>query len=60
MTVAVAAALRAAPAEDSEIIRQLEPGEPFAMLDNSLGWAWGYSGEERLVGYLRSEALQPS
>ena len=27
------------------------------MLDNSLGWAWGYAGIERLVGYVRSEAL---
>jgi hypothetical protein len=27
------------------------------MLDESLGWAWGYAGEERRVGYLRVEAL---
>src|SRR6266513_2999094 len=32
-------------------------GEPFAMLDESLGWAWGYAGKERRVGYVRSEAL---
>ena len=24
------------------------------MLDDSLGWAWGYAGEERRVGYVRS------
>jgi hypothetical protein len=29
------------------------------MLDNSLGWAWGYGGPERLVGYVESEALSP-
>ena len=33
------------------------PGEPFTMLDDSLGWAWGYAGEERRVGYVRSEAV---
>jgi hypothetical protein len=30
------------------------------MLDESLGWAWGYAGEERRVGYVRSEAVAPS
>ena len=24
------------------------------MLDDSLGWAWGYAGEERRVGYVRA------
>lgn len=51
------APLRSGPTEDSEILGQLEAGEPFDMLDNSLGWAWGYGGHERLVGYVRSEAL---
>ena len=27
------------------------------MLDDSLGWAWGYAGEDRRVGYVPSEAL---
>jgi hypothetical protein len=27
------------------------------VLDNSRGWAWGYAGEQRVVGYVRSEAL---
>ena len=27
------------------------------MLDDSVGWAWGYAGEDRRVGYVRSEAL---
>ena len=27
------------------------------MLDDSLGWAWGYAGDERRVGYVPSEAL---
>jgi hypothetical protein len=27
------------------------------LLDDSLGWAWGYAGEDRRVGYVPSEAL---
>ena len=27
------------------------------LLDDSLGWAWGYAGKERRVGYVRSDAL---
>jgi hypothetical protein len=35
----------------------LDAGEPFALLDDTLGWAWGYAGVERRVGYVRSEAV---
>ena len=55
--VVTCAALRNAPGGDSEPILDLDPGEPFAMLENSVGWAWGYGGKERRVGYVRSEAL---
>jgi len=55
--VAVRAALFAGPSQDSETIRELERGEPFALLDDSMGWAWGYAGKDRRVGYVRSEAL---
>ena len=55
--VASSAPLREAAAEDSAEIRELEVGEPFLLLDDSLGWAWGYAGEERRVGYVRSECL---
>ena len=55
--VAAPTMLRSGPSEDSETIRELAPGESFAMLDNSLGWAWGYAGAERRVGYVRSEGL---
>jgi hypothetical protein len=51
------ASLRSAPSADAEAIRELEPGEPFEMLDDSLGWAWGYAGADRRVGYVPSEAL---
>jgi hypothetical protein len=49
--------LRVAPTADADVVRTLRPGESFAMLDDSLGWAWGYAGEERRVGYIRSDAL---
>jgi len=55
----VAAALRASPSAESEAVRELAPGEPFRMLDDSLGWAWGYAGEERRVGYVPSKELDP-
>jgi len=51
------AELREAPSLDSSAIRQLEAGEPFALLDDSTGWAWGYAGAERRVGYVPAEAL---
>lgn len=55
--IAEAVALRDAPSTDAQIIRQLEPGEPFALLDDSIGWAWGYAGAERRVGYVPADAL---
>ncbi len=55
--IANATELRSAAAEDAEVIRKLEPGEAFAMLDDTLGWAWGYAGGDRRVGYVRSAAV---
>ena len=49
--------LRAGPSAEDSVIRELQPGESFAMLDESLGWAWGYGGKDRRVGYVRTEAL---
>jgi hypothetical protein len=49
--------LRAGPSDEAEAIRDLAPGEPFALLDESVGWAWGYAGEDRRVGYIQSRAL---
>ena len=54
------ATLRAAPSEDGAVLLELTAGEPFAMLDNSLGWAWGYGGKARRVGYVRSEVVAPA
>nr|NUR37513.1 SH3 domain-containing protein [Sphingomonas sp.] len=55
--VAHAAQLRSAAADDAEVIGDLAEGDLFELLDDSLGWAWGYAGEDRRVGYVASEAL---
>jgi hypothetical protein len=49
--------LRDAPSEGANVVREVLPGEPFLMLDDSMGWAWGYAGENQRVGYVRSEAV---
>lgn len=55
--VVAGAPLRAGPSEDSEELAEMEPDDPFSLLDDTLGWAWGYAGRDRLVGYVRSDAL---
>ena len=55
--IAHATSLRNVPSDDGELIRELAVGEPFALLDDSLGWAWGYAGDERCVGYIRGDCL---
>ena len=55
--IATAAALRSGPSEEAESIRELKSGERFDMLDDSLGWAWGYAGEDRRVGYVHLSAI---
>jgi hypothetical protein len=52
-----AATVRAAPSDDAEVVAELGPGDAFSMLDNSRGWAWGYAGSGRRVGYVRAEAI---
>lgn len=56
-TIATMAELRSAPAEDGDVIRELQAGATFLMLDNSVGWAWGYAGDDGRVGYVKSEAV---
>jgi len=56
-TVIVNAPLRAAASDDAEEVAELEADDPFSLLDDTLGWAWGYAGRDRRVGYVRSEAL---
>jgi hypothetical protein len=56
-TVITETLLRDAPSEGAAALRELFPGEPFLLLDDSTGWAWGYAGEDERVGYVRSEAI---
>ena len=56
-TLARRASLYAGPSEESEAICELSAGDPFEMLDNSVGWAWGYGGKDHRVGYVESDAL---
>ena len=51
------AELRSGPSADSGVLAELSSGDPFWMLDNSLGWAWGYAGKDRRVGYVVSDAV---
>jgi len=51
------AILRAGSSAETESLFGLESGELFLLLDDSLGWAWGYAGKDGLVGYLPSESL---
>ena len=55
--LATATSLRSAPSDDAEPIVELARGDLFEMLDDSLGWAWGYAGAERRVGYVPAKAL---
>ena len=49
--------LRSAPDVDSETLAEIPEGAPFELLDSRGGWVWGYAGPDRLVGYLKEEAL---
>jgi hypothetical protein len=59
-SVQQAAELREGPSEDADATAVLQPGTIFRLLDDALGWAWGYAGAERRVGYVRSEAVAPA
>ena len=56
-TVARAAALKLQPNDEAEAMIELKAGDEFSLLDDMLGWAWGYAGEQRRVGYVPSEAI---
>jgi len=55
--VTSATAVHAEPNAASEVIAELKAGDAFDMLDNSVGWAWGYAGSDRVVGYIPSSAI---
>jgi hypothetical protein len=56
--------VRSAPADGAEAVSQLLPGEEFAVLDITAGWAWGYCRLDRRVGYVEAielaEPLNPT
>jgi hypothetical protein len=52
-----AAELQDAPGSEGEVIASLAKGDAFAALDSTLGWAWGYAGSERRVGYVESSKI---
>ena len=43
--------------DSDDCIADLTPGEEFAVLDITGGWAWGYRRADHKVGYVRSDAL---
>lgn len=51
------APLLAEAGEDASELARLDAGDMLLMLDCSRGWAWGYAGEQRRVGYVRAEAV---
>ena len=52
-----AAPLHRSASEESDVVGELEAGDELWMLDDTRGWAWGYAGKDRRVGYVRAEAL---
>ncbi|HEX8216914.1 MAG TPA: NlpC/P60 family protein [Allosphingosinicella sp.] len=51
------AALRCRPNTDDESASELLPGEEFAVLEYSGGWAWGYGVADHRVGYVEAIEL---
>jgi cell wall-associated NlpC family hydrolase len=52
------------PADGAEAVSELLPGEGFAVLDLTAGWAWGYCLADHRVGYVEAielaDPLEPS
>ena len=49
--------MRAEPDDGGEAVSELLPGEKFAVLDITAGWAWGYSLLDHRVGYVEAIEL---
>jgi hypothetical protein len=52
-----AAPLMSSRESGAETLGVLDAGMELQMLDCSLGWAWGYAGPDRRVGYIRADAI---
>jgi hypothetical protein len=55
-----ATTVRDRPALDAETVSELHPGDEFAVLDITGGWAWGYRRSNHHVGYVPADLLQAS
>lgn len=53
-------AVLAEPREGAEQATDLAPGDEFAVLDESSGWAWGYRRADHRVGYVPAQHLEPA
>ena len=53
----IAAPVLREPADGSEAVSELLPGECFAVLDLTAGWAWGYCLADHRVGYVEAIEL---
>ena len=51
------APVRDKPNDEAAPVSELLPGEEFAVLEISAGWAWGYAVADRRVGYVEAIAL---
>lgn len=49
--------MRSGPSDTAEPVSELLPGEKFAVLDITSGWAWGYSLLDHRVGYVEAIEL---
>ena len=49
--------MRAEAGDEAEAVSELLPGEKFAVLDITAGWAWGYSLLDHRVGYIEAIEL---
>jgi cell wall-associated NlpC family hydrolase len=60
----IAASVLKEPADGAEPVSELLPGEGFAVLDLTSGWAWGYCLGDHRVGYVEAielaEPLEPT
>lgn len=53
----IAASVLQDPFDGAEAVSELLPGERFAVLDLTAGWAWGYCLADHRVGYVEAIAL---
>jgi len=53
--------VRSEASDEAEAVSQLLPGEKFAVLDITSGWAWGYCCADHRVGYVEAiELTEPA